>query len=235
MKKYRMTDETRYFSGSYLHRIEAIRDFNGIKAGEKGGFIESERNLSHGGNCWVADDAMVAGAAFVHQNALIKDRATVFMTACVFGDAIVSDCAAVMMSAFVSGHSYVRDFARIMGNAQITADATVAECALVCENATILGNAVIRRDARVERSAEISTGGLLESWKDYACVDGFGSAGDHTTFYRNIDGGISVTYGFRHGKIEEFRKYVKDTYGDTKEGREYLEIADLMERHLMEK
>ena len=45
-KKYRLTDETINVNGRILHRIEALRDFYGVKKGDKGGFVEKEENLS---------------------------------------------------------------------------------------------------------------------------------------------------------------------------------------------
>ena len=69
-KKYRLTDETVEFMGRTLHRIEALRDFTTsdgaiVYKGEKGGWVESENNLSHAVNCWVCDNAHVYGSARV--------------------------------------------------------------------------------------------------------------------------------------------------------------------------
>ena len=70
--KYEFTEETIEVSGKVLHRIKAIRDFGGIKAGTLGGFIEKEENLSHEGNCWVF------GSAKVYDNAKVCGNAKVF-------------------------------------------------------------------------------------------------------------------------------------------------------------
>ena len=51
-KKYELTDETIDVDGHILHRIKAIRDFDNVKVGELGGYIEKESNLSHNGK-WV--------------------------------------------------------------------------------------------------------------------------------------------------------------------------------------
>ena len=45
-KKYELTDETMEWEGHTLHRIKALRDFNDVKAGDLGGWVESEDNLS---------------------------------------------------------------------------------------------------------------------------------------------------------------------------------------------
>lgn len=45
MNKYDITSETRLFGPVTLHRITALRDIprHGVKAGDLGGWIESER------------------------------------------------------------------------------------------------------------------------------------------------------------------------------------------------
>lgn len=46
-KKYELIDETQEWNGRILHRIRALADFGDVKAGELGGWIEKEENLSH--------------------------------------------------------------------------------------------------------------------------------------------------------------------------------------------
>ena len=50
MKKYEYTGERKEISGVTLHQIRAVRDFGAVHAGEIGGWIESEKNLSHENN-----------------------------------------------------------------------------------------------------------------------------------------------------------------------------------------
>lgn len=70
-KKYILTEETKEFEGHILHRIQAVRDFGDVQAGELGGWIESEKNLSHDGECWVFENGMVSGNGKVFGNARI--------------------------------------------------------------------------------------------------------------------------------------------------------------------
>ena len=76
-KKYKLTEETINLCGKKLFRIKALKDFEDVKKGDKGGFIEDEHNLSHDGNSWVYGNAMVDGNAMVYGDA------------CVYGDAWV--------------------------------------------------------------------------------------------------------------------------------------------------
>lgn len=74
-KKYILTDDVIDFNGHTLHRIKAVRDFDCLKAGDLGGFIESEKNLDHDGKAWVFDSARVSGNAEVSGDAAVFGNA----------------------------------------------------------------------------------------------------------------------------------------------------------------
>ncbi|WP_375702204.1 hypothetical protein [Bartonella sp. AA89HNZF] len=89
-KKYELTDETIKVGKIILHRIRALKNFGDIKKGDLGGFVETERNLSHDDNCWVGDDAWVYENAYVYENAKVYEDAEVYNNAKVGGNAIVA-------------------------------------------------------------------------------------------------------------------------------------------------
>lgn len=82
-RKYELTDETMELYGATLHRIRALVDFSDVKAGDLGGWVESEDNLSHYGNAWVYGNALVYGNACVYDNAELDGNAQVGGNACV--------------------------------------------------------------------------------------------------------------------------------------------------------
>ena len=49
-KKYELSNETIVFNCVTLHRIKALKNFSDVKAGDLGGWIEKEDNLSQIGN-----------------------------------------------------------------------------------------------------------------------------------------------------------------------------------------
>lgn len=63
MKKYEFTGEVKSLFGHTLHRIRATVAFGDVSAGDLGGWIEKEENLSHNGNAWVYGEARVCGEA----------------------------------------------------------------------------------------------------------------------------------------------------------------------------
>lgn len=95
--------------------------------------------------------------------------------------------------------------------------------AWVSGNAWVYGNARVYGDARVYRDARVS------GENDYAAAKGFGREYRTTTFFRLQDGGIGVRCGCFCGTLEEFREKVKETHKESKMGKEYLMLADLME------
>lgn len=58
MKKFELISEfvTNVF-GKKLFRIKALVSFGDVSAGELGGFVEKEENLSNNGNAWVSGNA----------------------------------------------------------------------------------------------------------------------------------------------------------------------------------
>ncbi len=77
MKKYDFTGETLKWYGRTLSRIRALKDFGDVEAGDLGGWIEKEENLSHEGDCWVYDEAKVYGKARVCGKAKVYGKARV--------------------------------------------------------------------------------------------------------------------------------------------------------------
>ena len=71
-KKYKLTDECITLGDKKLYRIEAIKNFADVHKGDKGGFVESEENLSQNGSCWLYDDAKVFGDANIYGDAYIS-------------------------------------------------------------------------------------------------------------------------------------------------------------------
>ena len=83
MKKYELTEETTNIFGKTLHRIRATRDFSNVHAGDLGGFIENELNLSHDRDTWVYGNAWVYGEARVGGNALVKGPRDIYWISCI--------------------------------------------------------------------------------------------------------------------------------------------------------
>lgn len=115
-KKFKLTDEFITFGNRKLYRIEALKDFSNVKKGDKGGFVESEDNLSQENNCWVYDDAKVYGGAKVFSNARIYGNAEVYGNALIYENAIVCENAKVYEFAIVDGNTKIGGDAKVLSN-----------------------------------------------------------------------------------------------------------------------
>ena len=133
MKKYELTTETLQYAGHTLHRIKALRDFGIINAGELGGWIESEKNLSQVDNAWVYGNAMVYDDAIVSDNAWVYDNAKVYGEAEVSGNATIWDHARVFDEALVYDNADIFNNAIVCGYADVNGEAKIRN-AKVCDN-----------------------------------------------------------------------------------------------------
>ena len=120
-KKYEFTGETTQIQSGErtvtLHRIRALRDMPilDVKKGDLGGWLESEKNLSHDSTSWVFGEARVFDEAQVFDEARVFDEAQVFGEAWVFGKARVFGEAQVFGEAWVFNKAQVFGEARVRG------------------------------------------------------------------------------------------------------------------------
>lgn len=175
-KKYELIEEEILtIDGHTLHRIKALRDFGKVHAGDVGGWIESEKNLSQEKRAWVYEDARVYGGASVSDNAMIAGNAEIASNASIYGcaivrgDAFVSGNVKIFDHADVSGKVFIRgrnlaiyghaklfNDANISGSARIYGNARVSGCANVMDEAEIFEDASVSGDARIYGNANIS-------------------------------------------------------------------------------
>ena len=238
IKKYKLTEEIIKVDDSILYRIEALRDFNDVKKGDKGGFVEKEENLSQYGDCWVYDDAKVFGDAEVYYDAIVRDNAIVrgkarvcqdavirgnariYDNALVHGNAIVRNNVIVCDNAVVCGNAEIRGNAVVYRNARVRDKAVVFDDAEVCDNAWVCGSAEIYGNARVFGNAEIIGDAKVESAADYIVFKNWWSSGRYFTWTRsNNMWKVGCFYGTGEQLIE---KAYKDS---VKSGREYEKIV----------
>lgn len=139
MKKYEITNKSIEFEGKTLYRIKALHDFNDVKTGDLGGFVESEDNLSNCDKCWIYDDAKVFCDAVVRDNAKVRNNA------------VLCDKAMAIENAEVSGN------ARLNGNSYARQHSTVTDNARLTMNAQAWGYATINDDAFLQKDAHIDT------------------------------------------------------------------------------
>ena len=246
-KKYELTDETIEHNGHTLHRIRALRDFGSVKSGQLGGFVESEDNLSHEGNCWIAGNAKVYGHGSVRRDASVRHRAEVYDDAIITDEAIVdyeakvygkatvtdnasiSDHAKVYERAYVSNHALVYGNAKVLGSTSLSGFAHVYEHATVCDKAKVYGNANVYghasvTDGSVNGHARIKGDAVISSASDYIVFKNWWSSGRYFTWTRsNNMWKVGCFYGTGNQLITRAK------LDSPEKGREYERIVRYVE------
>lgn len=123
-KKYEFTGKTcDNGTGFTMHEIRALKDFDDVKAGDLGGYIESEKNLSQCGNCWVYPNSVVWANARVTGNAKVRGNSRVRNSAKVYENAVVDNDSDILTGAKIHGNAVVSnvmvDRSEIYGNAVV--------------------------------------------------------------------------------------------------------------------
>ena len=73
-KKYKLSNITMKFEGRTLYRVIALKDFADVRKGELGGWVESEKNLSQEGDCWIYNNAKCIDNARMYDNSCMYDN-----------------------------------------------------------------------------------------------------------------------------------------------------------------
>lgn len=227
-KKYRLTAETMRFDGVMLHRIKALKDFGNVEAGELGGWVESEKNLSQKGNCWIAINAKAYANAYIYGNAILTWNAIACENTSIYGNAFISDESVtrgfthLYGNVEVYGKSVIDGDAKLFGNVKVinakVVDAEVYNNAIICDGAYVHGH--IKIDGR----AFISEGAEVCKKDDYIVFKNFWSSGRHFTWTRSNN---KWHVGCFCGTGEEL---IKKAYQDSeKSGREYERVVRYVE------
>lgn len=161
-----------------LYRIKALKNLGLSKdessnrsktvlAGEIGGYVEGEHNLSQEDSAWIYDDARVYDRAKVVGNATVYDRARVF------------------------GRASIRENARVYGNAQISQDAEVFGKARVYDYARIRGRCKVYDQANVYGNAQVHEDKVFDS-EDFGRITEEEAEGSTTFRWTEVFGEAQV-------------------------------------------
>lgn len=158
-KKYEFTGHTKIVDGHVLNEIRARFPFHNlidIRAGQLGGWIESEKNLSQKGDAWITQDsciygnAVVSGNAFIYNDSVIKDNAVIkggnFEKCLVCDNAVIDKVDAEQTtfkdSAKVSCHEVNNSV--VSGNAQLLGDNTEVNDSTITDNVIVKDSSIYK-------------------------------------------------------------------------------------------
>lgn len=104
-EKYEITDIA-HEKYPFLHRIRALRDIGAeVKAGDLGGFVESESNLSFepGDDAWIFDNAIACNNAYVDKGSQLRKSAVACHNAYVSHGTVMTSSARAEDDAYIRG------------------------------------------------------------------------------------------------------------------------------------
>lgn len=140
---YKLVENTK------VYRIIALKNFGNVKAGDKGGYIKKD-NLSHEGNCWVFDNAIITDNAFVKENAMINDNVIVKGNVRVFGNVEILDNVVIDNNAVICGDATIYNNAVITGNAIVGNYVKISNEAVITDNAKVLDDSIVSGKAIIK-------------------------------------------------------------------------------------
>lgn len=140
VKKYEITDIAHPIYPE-LHRIRALRQVGtDVPAGELGGFVQSEANLSQEqDDAWLYDDSIsrdeanVCGCARLHDQAMAQDLALVSGSSTMYDNAIACDNAILTAGC-------IRNEAIVCGNARVRENAATHIAPVVTGQSVVMGD-----------------------------------------------------------------------------------------------
>lgn len=132
------------FGDHTLYRIRALKNFDDVKKGDIGGYIESENNLSHMNNCWVYDDAKVL------EDAAVRDNAKAY------NDTLVSENAVLCFNAQIHDNVKLYGESIVDGNAKVYGNVELFDESVITEHAEVYGNVSLHETANIRGNAEVS-------------------------------------------------------------------------------
>lgn len=155
-------------NGRILHRIQAVKDFDDVKAGDKGGWVSGYHNLSQEGDCWVYDESKVFDEAIVRDNTKIYGESEIYDKARILDNVFVNN-AKIYDKAEVCGNVFIFEKAKVYGNTLIKDNVRIYGNACVFGETNICGNVCISKNSKVFDNAYISGNAEISG---NACVFG---------------------------------------------------------------
>jgi len=185
VKRYELVNP-KEINGKTMYQIKALIDIpmHNVKAGDLGGYVEAECNLSQ----------IIWHTAWITQNAIVYDLAYIFGNALIDGSTKVYGNARVYENAHITGHSF------IFGKAKIHGDVTV-------EDSDIFGSVNISGNFRIKNKEVLNNTDLKIEENDLPVFEESGR-------FENLNYDIVSMYGHYEAFVNGKRIVSGDTYNE---------------------
>ncbi len=193
-----------------LKQIRALIDIprHNVNAGDFGGDVHGEHNLSHEGDCWIEEGSNAIDNAVVRGNAIIKRFSWVV------DDGEVCDNVTITNNSWLTGNS------KAMGNAVVDYSDVNENC-IIKDNARIrgvnlYGDSVLcgELNIKVEGKDQIELGRVGQITEKDFLIQGPVRRGHPSVARRQPDGLIKVTFGQFEGSLHKYLKFAVEHFSD---------------------
>lgn len=170
--KYELIESNEFYGGAKLFRIKALKDFNNVKTGDIGGFVENESNLSQEGNCWLYNESKAVGDTRVLGDARIYDKASIEGISVVKGESVVSG-SSIVKDSLVAGKSSIVGTSVINKSSKVTGNSIVVNTMI---NESILLDACVKNSNNIVNASIVGKNSIFT-------VTSFGKDNSTVTFF----------------------------------------------------
>ena len=239
MKKYELIEESKAtFVGIDIYRIRALRDFGNVKAGDIGGWVCSEDNLSQEGNCWIYDEAKCL------DNARILDNAKMYDNAEMYDNSVMYDNTRMLDNAIIYGKAKMYDNSRMSGNARMYDNSEIFDNARMFDNAKMYDSSMMLGSAKMYDKAVLDKDKLLYGSinKSYKKIFQYYRENKLITAILTEENEILYSVGSQIGITKEkliniiynYCRVIDKELEEYSYRQEYLKIIDMAENYLRE-
>ena len=206
-KKYELleNDRKKLLGGQIVYRIRALRDFGNVKAGDLGGYIAGEHNLSHDGTCWVYNEAIVCSKAKIVEEAKVKHCAKIGGNALLRHFSKAKDRVQIYGNVVMYSRSVAKGFAELYDNVELFGDSIVRGRAKLFNRVKVYNNFVITGDISI--TAGIFKGNSrIKSERDFIVFCNAPHNDNMLTIYVG-ESEIEMCYNYDYFTLNDFIAY----------------------------
>ena len=168
-KKYEILmdeENTIECEGHILHRIKALRDFNDVREGDIGGYVENENNLSHKGSCWIYDEAKAMDNSRMYDNSIICDYSTMYDNSRMYDNSIMHDNSIMFNNSIMCDDSEMHDDSELHGNSAMYNNSIMFDNSSMHDNSIMYDNSEMYGDSTLKNNSRLY-GKLVSSVDDF--------------------------------------------------------------------
>lgn len=148
-KKYELTNITKEYGGKTLYRIRALKNFGDVKAGDLGGWVQSEDNLSQKGYCWIYDNAKCMDDARMYDNSRMYDDSKMYWNSIMYDDSRMRDKSEMRGNSKMYGYTIMRDNSIMYDNSTMYGNSRMYGNSVMYDDSKMFGNSTMYDNSRM--------------------------------------------------------------------------------------